>query len=303
MTKGHGILREDGKVEVVSKVITGVREPRDEERVDAIDDHRVRRRIRGKRAAQKRDEERRRLEVLRQVIHEEKLAVEKDEGEVLGVTAVKVRELQKEEEKLIEELPGAEERQVLQTRMVGQAEVMKNREEWLPAIKAEMQSLLEEKKAVRIVSQGEAKAMMEDPKIKVEVMPGKMVTTINAPAGKKTCRLVICGNYAEGWKGPGGVALRRWLRCHVDSDGYKICRRERVGWHGLGHQDRFPQRPPAVGDEGGSGHQGGLDEARWRGPTARFAEGYDNARMPSSRVTTRQTAMIWQKSFMRRRTV
>ena len=35
--------------------------------------------------------------------------------------------------------------------------------------------------------------MMEDP-----VMPGKMVTTIKAPAGKKRCRLVICGNYAEG---------------------------------------------------------------------------------------------------------
>ena len=199
VTKGHGILRQDGKVEVVSKVITGVREPRDEEQVDAIDDHRVRRRIRGKRAAEERDEDRRRLEALRQVIYEEQLAVEKDEGEVLGVTAVKVRELQKEEEMLIEELPSAEERQVLQTRMVGQAEVMKNREEWLPAIKAEMQSLLEEKKAVRIVSQGEAKAMMEDPKIKVEVMPGKMVTTIKAPAGKKKCRLVICGNYAEWW--------------------------------------------------------------------------------------------------------
>ena len=31
VTKGHGVLRQDGKIEVVSKVVTGVREPKDEE--------------------------------------------------------------------------------------------------------------------------------------------------------------------------------------------------------------------------------------------------------------------------------
>ena len=40
--------------------------------------------------------------------------------------------------------------------------------------------------------------MMEDPRYKVDLMPGKMVTTIKAPNGKKKCRLVICGNHAEG---------------------------------------------------------------------------------------------------------
>ena len=231
MTKGHGILREDGKVEVVSKVITWVREPRDEERVDAIDDHRVSRRIRGKKAAQKRDEERRRLEVLRQVIHEEQLAVEKDEGEVLGVTAVKVRELEREGEKLIEELPGAEERQVLETRMVGQAEVMKNREEWLPAIKAEMQSLLEEESGEDREprrSQGHDGGSQDQGggdawKDGDHHQGASREEEMSVGDMWKLCR--------RWWKGPGGVALCRWLRRQVDSDGYKYAAER--GWAGM----------------------------------------------------------------------
>ena len=52
---------------------------------------------------------------------------------------------------------GKEEKQVLQTRIAGPAEVMRDKEEWIPAIEAEMKSLLEEKKAVRIVTGKEAR--------------------------------------------------------------------------------------------------------------------------------------------------
>ena len=50
--------------------------------------------------------------------------------------------------------------------------MMRDKEEWIPAIEAEMKSLLEEKKAVRIVAGKEAREMMEDPRYKVDLMPG-----------------------------------------------------------------------------------------------------------------------------------
>ena len=197
VTKGHGVLRQDGKIEVVSKVVTGVKEPKDEEPEEEGEAHVVRRRIREKTKPEDLGEEYSRLKAVKELIMEEKKATARDEGEVLGITAVKLRELQIEEAK-VQEMYGKQEKQVLQTRIAGPAEVMRDKEEWIPAIEAEMKSLLEEKKAVRIVTGKEAREMMEDPRYKVDLMPGKMVTTIKAPNGKKKCRLVICGNHAEG---------------------------------------------------------------------------------------------------------
>ncbi|CAJ1452728.1 unnamed protein product [Effrenium voratum] len=201
VTKGHGVLRQDGKIEVVSKVVTGVREPKDEEPEEEGEAHVVRRRIREKTKPEDLGEEYSRLEALKELIMEEKKATARDEGEILGITAVKLRELQIEEAKVQEEMYGKEEKQVLQTRIAGPAEVMRDKEEWIPAIEAEMKSLLEEKKAVRIVTGKEAREMMEDPRYKVDLMPGKMVTTIKAPNGKKKCRTATKCAAENNWDG------------------------------------------------------------------------------------------------------
>ena len=126
VTKGHGVLRQDGKIEVVSKVVTGVREPKDEELEEEGEAHVVRRRIREKTKPENLGEECSRLEALKELIMEEKKATARDEGEVLGITAVKLRELQIEEAKVQEEMYGKEEKQVLQTRIAGPAEVMRD---------------------------------------------------------------------------------------------------------------------------------------------------------------------------------
>ena len=138
------------------------------------------------------------LRTLRAVIEEEMEAMDQDGGEVLGITAVKIKEMKLAEEALVEEAMGEEEKQVLQTRIASHAEVIKNKEEWLPAIQAEVDSLLDGKQAVRRVTNEEARALLGSPDYKVDIMPGKMVPTVKAPNGKKKCRIVICGNYAEG---------------------------------------------------------------------------------------------------------
>ena len=55
----------------------------------------VRRRIREKTKPEDLGEEYSRLEALKELIMEEKKATARDEGEILGITAVKLRELQR----------------------------------------------------------------------------------------------------------------------------------------------------------------------------------------------------------------
>ena len=96
----------------------------------------------------------------------------------------------------------SEEDEVLQTRVVGMAEVLANREEWRSAIKAELDSLIEEKEALKPM-RGEEKdnffrqATREGRSI--EVVPGKLVPTIKPGPGKgkKKARVVACGNFTN----------------------------------------------------------------------------------------------------------
>ena len=117
-------------------MVTGVRQPKDEEPEEEGETHVVRRRIREKTKPEDLGEEYSRLEALKELIMEKK-ATARDEGEILGITAVKLRELQIEEAKVQEEMYGKEEKQVLQTRIAGPAEVMRDKEEWIPAIEAD----------------------------------------------------------------------------------------------------------------------------------------------------------------------
>ena len=159
---------------MVSRIVKGVVEPEDRLLLEEAEPYRPRRRIRGKtNAGEERDTELGDLCMLRTVIEEETESMDQDDGDVLGITAAKVKEMKLAEEALVEEGMGEEEKQVLQTRIASHAEVIKNREEWLPR-------------------------WTRNPDYKVDIMPGKMVPTVKAPNGKKKCRIVICGNYAEG---------------------------------------------------------------------------------------------------------
>ena len=82
--------------------------------------------------------------------------------------------------------------EVLQTYTVPLHKVKEDPEPWLDAIRAELHQLLEVTKAVRAVRK--ADLVHEEGYDSMEVVPGKLVTTIKAPNGKRKARVVICGN-------------------------------------------------------------------------------------------------------------
>ena len=94
---------------------------------------------------------------------------------------------------------GEDVEQVLQTRIVSPAEVLRHQEEWRGAIQAEIDSLFTTKEALKVVSSMEARHIMETQD--VQAVPSKVVFTLKPDpervAGKKKCRIVACGNFAR----------------------------------------------------------------------------------------------------------
>eukprot|EP00435_Cladocopium_sp_Y103_P015876 s5448_g3.t3 len=75
---------------------------------------------------------------------------------------------------------GGEDDEVLQTRIISPQEVSKNWSDWLPAIDAEVGSLLEEKEAMEEVSGIKLQDLLKDAEergIAVEFLPSKLVFT------------------------------------------------------------------------------------------------------------------------------
>ena len=89
--------------------------------------------------------------------------------------------------------------QVLQTRIVSPAEVVRHQEEWRGAIQGEIDSLFVVKEALKVVSAEEAHHIMKTQD--VQAVPSKVVFTLKPDpervAGKKKCRIVACGNFAR----------------------------------------------------------------------------------------------------------
>ena len=88
---------------------------------------------------------------------------------------------------------------VLQTRIVGLGEVMKDLKGWKKPIEEEVRSLVEDKMALEAMSKEEVEKMFRAAHAegrKLEV-PGKLVTVVKpAPeGGKKKARIVGCGNF------------------------------------------------------------------------------------------------------------
>lgn len=95
-----------------------------------------------------------------------------------------------------------EEEEILQTRIVSPKEVAKNWSAWIDSVKDEVESLAQEKEALRQLSPDQVKRMVreaEEKGRKVEYIPSKVIFTRKPgkSGGKKKTRWVVCGNYEE----------------------------------------------------------------------------------------------------------
>ena len=129
-------------------------------------------------------------------------ALERGLGELGRVTRVDAMRLcavglNKEEDSE----PDPEAKEVLQTVTMALSDVRKDLSSWIPAMKAEYESLTRETEAVLPVD-----VRTLDPQ-QVEFVPGKLVCVVKAGVrgGKKKCRGVICGNMMESDPSPIGV--------------------------------------------------------------------------------------------------
>ncbi len=123
----------------------------------------------------------------------------KELGTVEGSRALRLCAINKEKEP--ENEPNCEPPDVLQTVTMSLSDVRKDLRSWIPAMRAEYNSLTCETEAVLPVDVSSL-----DPQ-KVEFVPGKLVCVVKAgpKGGKKKCRGVICGNMMESDPSPIGV--------------------------------------------------------------------------------------------------
>jgi hypothetical protein len=179
-------------------VITNTVEPVTEDTWIALEDNLtpldLRRRIRGKamirKVQEEKDEESRQDRLKREkVIQEEAEHAFYDDEEVVEAVLRGVKAMQ--------EMDQEDEGEVLQTKIVGTAEVVKKKDLWHQAISNEITSLFSEKKALKLLTKEESdKYLKERGAIP---LPSKTVFTVKPdPAdrrGKRKCRIVACGNY------------------------------------------------------------------------------------------------------------
>ncbi|CAL1129619.1 unnamed protein product [Cladocopium goreaui] len=104
--------------------------------------------------------------------------------------------------KMLDSQEKGEDDEVLQTKIISLPEVSKNWNDWLPAVDAEVTSLLEEKEAFEEVSGERLEELLKDAEkrgIPVEFLPSKLVCTKKPGkrGGRNKIRWVICGNFEQ----------------------------------------------------------------------------------------------------------
>ena len=213
---GHWIMRSDGSVGITRYTMM----PAPVAQVDEVwlaleDDGRggdpiaVRRRIRGKRAIRElhleekegsgSDEELTKQKALiYKVVEDEIRHIYDDDPEVVEATLSTITKIRKMAEGMQTE--GDE---VLQTRIVGTKEVVRDWELWLPSVNSEFNSLINDKQALQKLNRDQYKALkkkaVEEGRT-IEELPSKMVWVVKPDAsapttGKRKSRWVICGNF------------------------------------------------------------------------------------------------------------
>lgn len=201
---GHLVMEPGGKLAITSYVLSHTMEPPEEdgawvavERMaeDVDDALRMRRRIRGKiavRALSTEDgvqEEQEWLQRTRQeeVIAEESLRMITDEENTVPLVVKQVKQ------GLV--VPEVEEEDVLRTKIVSVQDFLKEKDLWGPAIRAEMDQLFTEKKALRRTTMAELQEL-RGRGVEVELVPSKLVITLK-PGPRRKVRIVACGNFIE----------------------------------------------------------------------------------------------------------
>jgi plasmid stabilization system protein ParE len=204
---GHWVLREDGTRMLTRAVFKKGTEPVDDQVWVALEDALtpvdLRRRLRGKvlvrrvEGSQEEDKPQNpdqgaiaKEKHLERIIQEEMTYVVHDE--------MKVAQQVLDATKALRGFKTTEEEEILQTKIVSPQDVKRNADAWKEAIEAELKSLMETKRALRVVPPEEARQMTQDQGLLA--VPAKVVFTIKPdatnPRGKKKCRIVACGNYA-----------------------------------------------------------------------------------------------------------
>ena len=126
---------------------------------------------------------------VQRLIEEEMVEAMEDDEKVAGMVLDSIT--------MVKELIGPEKgEEVLQTRIVSQAEVRRSIEVWRPSIEKELTSLFETKGALRKITEAEVKKLLDEDR--AELIPSKLVFTVKPDqtnkGGKKKTRLVACGN-------------------------------------------------------------------------------------------------------------
>ena len=219
---GHCVLRGDGRWGVAPYVIRNVEKPPpptedmwlailEEHNRDEVEE---RRRIRGKQPI--RHGGHLRLMNIQRVMKEEAANMDADSTENAMETFKSLdpwRHVLRKAE--------CEEEEILQTRIVGVEELVKDIHLWDEAIKSELTSLFEKKEALRRVFKTEREQIKKEHP-EVMPLPAKLVITRKA-GGKRKVRIVACGNYADKKEGEDlyasgsdCISLRLALRKAVD---------------------------------------------------------------------------------------
>ena len=209
---GHWVVKKGDPPRLTKSILRMTTEPEDENQWlalerDLMDAWTVRRRLRDKSTVKKLEgfedpEEDRKDEVLKrnsrivELIEEEMKKMVDDDPESVVDEMVLIGALRK-----MIEVPEDHE-EVLQTRIISPREVSSQWHNWLPAINAEVHSLVEEKGALKILSPEEVEELKREAKEKgqkIECIPSKMVYTLKPgmDGGRKKARLVACGNFEE----------------------------------------------------------------------------------------------------------
>ena len=205
---GHWVLPEGERPRITKLIMKKAQLPVADEgwialEREAADGLAVRRRLRGKSAVRKIEEygeveeeseenKERRVRILR-VIEEEMRRMVEDEAELAVEELQILAKLKKHAG-----IPNEEE-EVLQTRIVSPREVSQHWEEWLPAVRSEVESLLREKEAFSEIYPEELERLKKEAEEKgkgIEYIPSKLVFTRKPgpDGGKKKVRWVVCGN-------------------------------------------------------------------------------------------------------------
>ena len=212
---GHWVMREDGSIAVTRYTLKPAKRHELDEAWIALeleeegrDPLMARRRIRGKRAVKdlrleeveedgSDEEEQRRMRIMK-IIEDEMVSIFSDPWDMVEDQMKMVMKMKQMVEGVI---PITEE--VLQTRIVGIKEVVREWKQWIPAVDSEVKSLLEDKKALQRMSREEYAQLKRTALAEgrsIEELPSKMVWAVkpdpgNPQSGKKKARWVICGNF------------------------------------------------------------------------------------------------------------